>query len=648
VTAGETRGWRTRIRDDAALWGMSALILVTVQLLFWLLVAWGETAARPPSMAARQWVEYQSLDEAGTPIAGPLARAPYDIDPIYNAPIGDGSPRAAFLIPFDLEAPRDGLAFFLASTPGLQQIEVNGRLLQPNVPLDTLRGASDGEAVFYMLPKDALKAGRNQIRVLVETQSAIVALAPFSIGPAEEAAGAVKAVELVGKTLPTVAVSFLLFAILLCLVVNWPPQDRRRVRALIVLLAVWMARTYFVTFQTPFEIPFLLTYLIYYLLETSALMAFGRYVAIESQLAPDWRRAVTWLWIVLLVGTVIATALGFFMGPPAQHLMKRLPQAVGIASLLVGIGSLVLLARSAARSSDGRLIERAALMLCITAFLVDAADSAFALTVPFVPSLPLTFYIAAPAGILLGLGVIMSAAREATEARRTVMTANQVLADRLAEREAELAQTHETQKQMLQRQVVLEERQRIVRDMHDGIGGQLLGLMMQVRSGRIEPPQVEAGLQSSIADLRLIVDSMDTAEESLSETLRSLEHRVRPQVEAAGMVFRFFDTAGDAMAPPGPRATLQILRILQEAVTNAIRHSGASEITLDSSLVSGGGMRIAVSDNGGGLPETLRRGRGLKSMETRAAAVGGSLSVRSDGEGTHVVLVLPPDSMTAD
>lgn len=642
--ASKARG--AAVRGRPALWAKAVLILAAVQLLFWLLVAWGESAARPDSMAARPWVEYQSLDEAGSPVGG-RARAPYDIDPIYNAPIGNGSPRAAFLIPFELAQPRQGLALFLASTPGLQEIEVNGQVLQPNVPLDTLRGASDGSAVFYMLPVSALRAGRNEIRVMVETQSAVVALAPFSIGPAEDAARAVRAVELLGSTLPTVAISFLLFAILLCLVINWPPEDRVRVRALLVLLVIWMARTWFTTFQTPFEMPFLLTYLVYYVLETSALMAFARYVALDSQLGRWWRRAIAWLWIALLLAALAATALGFFMGPSAQHLMKHLPQAVGIASLLVGTGSLVLLARSAARAVDGRLLERGALMLGMTAFLVDAADSAFGLAVPFVPDLPLTFYIASPAGILLGLGVIMSAAREATEARRTVMTANQVLADRLAERETELADNYEVQKQMLQRQVALEERQRIVRDMHDGIGGQLLGLMMQVRSGRIEAPQVAEGLQSSIADLRLIVDSMDTAEESLSETLRSLEHRVRPQVEAAGMAFHFFNSAGDAMTAPGPRATLQILRILQEAVTNAIRHSGATEITVDSSIDADGAIVLAVLDNGRGLPQALRRGHGLKSMESRANAIGASLSVTSIAGGTEVSLRLRPDS-TAD
>lgn len=630
-------------RSNPAAWAKAVMILAAVQLLFWLLVAWGESAARPDSMTARPWVEYQSLDEAGSPI-GARARAPYDVDPIYNAPIGNGSPRAAFLIPFELARPQAGLAFFLASTPGLQAIEVNGHVLQPNVPLDTLRGASDGRAVFYIMPEAALRAGRNEIRVLVETQSAVVALAPFSIGPAEDAAGAVKAVELLGSTLPTVAISFLLFAILLCLVVNWPPEDRVRVRALLVLLGIWMARTWFTTFQTPFEMPFLLTYLVYYMLETSALMAFGRYVAIDSQLGQRWRRTIAWLWIALLLGTLAATALGYFMGPSAQHLMKYLPQAVGIASLLVGTGSLVLLARSAARAVDGRLLERGALMLGMTAFLVDAADSAFGLTVPLVPDLPLTFYIASPAGILLGLGVIMSAAREATEARRTVMTANQVLAERLAERETELAENYDVQKQMLQRQVVLEERQRIVRDMHDGIGGLLLGLLMQVRSGRIETPQVAAGLQSSIADLRLIVDSMDTAEESLSETLRSLEHRVRPQVEAAGMAFHFFGNTGEALAAPGPRATLQILRILQEAITNAIRHSGATEITLDNKVDDDGAIILVVRDDGRGLPEDLSRGHGLKSMDSRATAIGASLSVASMAGGTEVSLRLPPDA----
>jgi signal transduction histidine kinase len=225
-----------------------------------------------------------------------------------------------------------------------------------------------------------------------------------------------------------------------------------------------------------------------------------------------------------------------------------------------------------------------------------------------------------------------------------VVQSNEILAARLEEQDAELARSYDAQKQMLQRQVVLEERQRIVRDMHDGIGGQLLGLMLQVRSGDVEKKQVEEGLQSSIADLRLIVDSMDTADDGLADTLRSFEHRVRAQVEAAGMTLRVEHGLDDSKSGPGPRPTLQILRILQEAVTNAMRHSSGSEIAFISRYDDDGLIRIVIKDNGTGMPADIKGGRGLASMRNRALAVGGTLEIEALEPGTALSLTLPaPD-----
>jgi signal transduction histidine kinase len=175
--------------------------------------------------------------------------------------------------------------------------------------------------------------------------------------------------------------------------------------------------------------------------------------------------------------------------------------------------------------------------------------------------------------------------------------------------------------------------------MHDGIGGQLLGLMMQVRSGEVDRVSVEQGLQASLADLRMIVDAMDSAEEGLATVLSAFEHRAQSQVEAAGMAFRFDQTIDPAVTL-GPRPTLQVLRILQEAIANAMRHSKAGTIAV-TAKGHDGAVTITIADDGQGLPRPLRRGRGLTSMETRARSLGGTLSVDSGPGGSTLTLVLP-------
>lgn len=619
----------------------SALLVVAVLLAFCCALFFGETAVQPDGMTARPFVEYQPLDKSGqTDGKSKRYRAEYVKAPIYRAEVAVGGPRVAFLIPFDAKKDTQDLAFFLGATPGLQEIRLNGQVVQPNIPLDTLRGASDGKALYYVLPPSLVRDGANEIQVFVEAQSPILALAPFHIGPAVEAARAANMVDLITDTVPIIAISFLIFATLLCIVTNWPSEDRARIRSLMTLMIFWAARTYFITFQTPVEVPFLITSFIYYALESSVIIAFARHLLAGEELFPKWGRWLGWLWIAAIAYLALVTAAGFVVGPIIRDWFKAAAYVASASLLILTLSGMAALAWGITTRTDGRWLERLALMVCLFALCVDAGDSAFNLSLPFA-DLPLTFYAAAPAGLLLGLGVVASIAREASEARRTVVRSNEILAARLDEQDAELSRSYDAQKQMLQRQVMLEERQRIVRDMHDGIGGQLLGLMMQVRSGGVEKKQVEEGLQSSIADLRLIVDSMDSAEDGLAETLRSFDHRVRTQVEAAGMAFRAEHGLDEATPGPGPRPTLQILRILQEAVTNAMRHSGASEVSLSSHQDADGRIHIRIADNGRGLPEEIRGGRGLTSMRSRAEAVGGTLDIESGPLGTALKLSLP-------
>jgi two-component system, NarL family, sensor histidine kinase UhpB len=626
-------------------WGdrvKASFVLLFVLSLFWGALFAGETAVRPSGMNPPPSLQYQPVDAEGNAVQGAKRlKAEYFGDPIYRSTVEEGGSRVAFLIPFDIEEPNKDLAFFLGATPGLQEIKLNGNVIQPNVPLDTLRGASDGTALYYILPTSQLRTGENEIQVFVETQSTILALAPFHIGPATEAARATNMVDLITNNIPIIAISFLIFATLLCFVTNWPNEDRQRIRTLMLLMSVWAARTYFITFQTPFELPFLITSFIYYLLEVSVIMAFARHLLAGEAESARWMRWLTWLWVAILAYLLLITVAGLVVGPAIRYWFKAASYLNSVLLLVLAVSGLAMLAWGVTSRRDGRWLERLALMFCLLALSVDAGDSSFDLSVPFASHLALTFYAAAPAGLLLGLGVVASIAREASEARRTVVQSNEILATKLTEQNAELARSYDAQKQMLGRQVMLEERQRIVRDMHDGIGGQLLGLMMQVRSGDVEKKQVEEGLQSSMADLRLIVDAMDSAEDGLAETLRSFEHRVRAQVEAAGIAFTVEHGLDDGKPSPGPRPTLQILRILQEAVTNAMRHSGANEISLSSCEGDDGLIRISIGDNGKGMPPEIKGGRGLASMRSRAEAVGGKLEIGSGDGGTSLSLTLP-------
>lgn len=623
------------------------LLLLAAQILFWSALTAAERSVRPAGLEARPFVEFVVLDDAGAELAeGRRFRAPWRPAPNYATAISQGSARARFEIPFNVSTAEEDQALYLAVNRSIQAVKVNGEIVKPNVPLDGFTGAAGWQPAFYMLPADALNPGRNLLTAEVANEGYAHVFPEFAIAPAEQVAAAYERGVMLNVGLPTAGVGILIFAAILCLMVNWPPEDRRRMRALVVLLLIWAVRDFSLIFEPPFDMPMPVFWIVYWSLSLAIVFAVGRYALIDTRAPERWVRVLGWAWLLSVPLCLAMPLLGGRLGPDPATWARIMSQVELWLTLIVGAGAIVLFVRDW-RGGRARLFERFCLMICLTALMTDAADNSFQLTAPFAPDLALTFYVAPICGLVLGLGMCAALAAHAGEARQVVQSANLVLADRLAAREAALALSHERELAVLRRQALLEERQRIVRDMHDGIGGQLVGLILQVRGRTLDPPALEKALEASVADLRLIVDSLDTAEDSLPAALRAFEHRIRPQVEAAGVELVFDMALPDDTPACEPRVALQLLRILQEAVTNALRHSGASLVRL-TAAINGDDVHLTVEDDGKGLPVDIGGGRGLASIRARAVAVGGALDITPrPGGGVRVSVHAPllrPDS----
>jgi two-component system, NarL family, sensor histidine kinase UhpB len=627
------------VRPKARMWGIALLILLGSQLLLWTVIGAAERAARPPGLAMRDHVTYTLYDKAGEPISASGALRAERLH--YTGYRGEGDPKAdyaLFNILFTVKDKSVPQAVYIANRELIDEISINGIPAQPDKPLRRLQGEVSAEAALYPLAGRYLQEGVNVLFVKTSAAQLTVTMSPFAVGPAPDIESAYRTRSLLQTDVPIAGVAILLFTIALCLVVNWPHEDRLRMRWLIGFLTVNALSTLLLTLMPAWGMPRIAQFGLLILGNLFLGLSASRYAVLDTGGDGKWPIYATAVCGVLVALAVSATAVLVKDAPFAPYLVAI--KTSQLAALLLAITAIFLLIRHTAITGGESWLERLVLIFCLTTFVIDKLAQNLDVFVPFDPQWPISLYWSPIVGPLLGIGMVLSLARQAGEARREVAQSNIILAERLQEQDAELARQYQAQKQMLGRQVMLEERQRIVRDMHDGIGGQLLGLMMQVRSGGVDKVEVEQGLQSSIADLRLIVDSMDSAEEGLAETLRSFEHRVRAQVEAAGIELKFGQDINDAI-DLGPRPTLQVLRILQEAVTNAMRHSGASRITVSGTAKLGTGIEISVKDNGSGLPEELRRGRGLTSMETRTRNLGGELSIQGGSDGTSLTLSIP-------
>jgi signal transduction histidine kinase len=195
---------------------------------------------------------------------------------------------------------------------------------------------------------------------------------------------------------------------------------------------------------------------------------------------------------------------------------------------------------------------------------------------------------------------------------------------------------------------VLEERARLARELHDAVSQRLFSIRLHARAAQELVAQdparavaelgtiAELGAQAH-GELRAVIDGLAPPElDGLAESLRRYALLAG---RAHGIAVRL--TAAD-VPELDPRVQAAAFRVAQEALHNALRHSGASEISLTLSR-SRRRVVLEVCDDGAGFdPGLAPAGLGLASMRERAAAVGGVLRVTSaPGAGTRVRLAVP-------
>ena len=205
------------------------------------------------------------------------------------------------------------------------------------------------------------------------------------------------------------------------------------------------------------------------------------------------------------------------------------------------------------------------------------------------------------------------------------------------------------------RKTILEERNRLARDIHDNLAQGFAAILMQLQAAQREacslPPAVAAKLETAV----------HLARTHMSEARRSVG-TLRPNVsdgeDVAKALKRIADLAQRTTSVPievsleelprfGDGVEREIVGIAQEALTNAVRHSRARRITIKASSVRSIGFRLSVADDGRGIArERHSSGFGMTSMHERAERIGASLTiVTAPRSGTEVVLAWEPSSL---
>jgi signal transduction histidine kinase len=232
------------------------------------------------------------------------------------------------------------------------------------------------------------------------------------------------------------------------------------------------------------------------------------------------------------------------------------------------------------------------------------------------------------------LGILVKALDESEKLRVT-------LEERVAERAAQLSRIHEVLLASEIKRTQTKERESLLRDVHDGFGSQLVTAHMLVKAQKLEQAEIECLLQECLDDLYLVIDISSHMAEYFQDVLLDFQSRVSRRL--IGNPTRLhWDFSKENWPPISKANALQILRILQEALNNALKHSKSQNIWISAYFDSSSRLlKLKIADDGSGLPTQSHFGHGLKNMTDRARNLGGELKVTGTNEGTAVELLIP-------
>jgi len=284
-----------------------------------------------------------------------------------------------------------------------------------------------------------------------------------------------------------------------------------------------------------------------------------------------------------------------------------------------------------------------ALALCATVLIgivIGVHDYLLSQGIWFDPEEPFLLYFAADA-LLAVVGVLLT--DRFVNSLGAAEQSSATLALKVAQKERELSTNYEQLRGLERERTVAGERQRIMQDMHDGLGSQLLTSLAAVERGALDSKGMAQVLRDAMDDMRLSIDTLSPGREGLLEALGNLRYRLEPRFRAAGIELKFRYRDLPERLDVNAEDALQILRVLQESLTNVLKHAHAKCVVVEVAVKRDPArFNLGIADDGVGVdPSSPAHGRGLTGMRRRAQSIGATIEIESDARGTHVMLAYP-------
>jgi signal transduction histidine kinase len=335
-----------------------------------------------------------------------------------------------------------------------------------------------------------------------------------------------------------------------------------------------------------------------------------------------------WLFLFMGVGPVLTlTALGW--GQP-----RVLTFSYGILGLTVFSFAVYFFWNSLSAASKAQKLIAAAILANV---LVGFRDLYVYRIDPSYISISWLRYSSLLFGLTLAF-IVLSRFRLASAHARNMST---TLSEKVAQKELELSNAWRHTERRAREQERRDERSRILRDMHDGVGAHISTAMRQLRSGKASNQEVLHTLGESLDHLKLSIDALNLPSGDITALLANLRYRLEPRLKASDIDLSWEVDKIAPLSQLDDKAMRQIQFLVYEALSNVMQHSLATKVSIQAAATADG-VRLRVVDNGCGFDVSQPWRKGLLSMRDRASAIGGTLMLHSVPGNTVVEILIAP------
>jgi len=531
-----------------------------------------------------------------------------------------------YRVPFHLkERPTMPLALYVPRASRNAAFYVNGHFVGSGGPIEDSHYRNWNRSHFFTLPPTLLQSGENVMDVRLATSDiGKDGLSRLYIGEDKAIRPLYDLRRFHQQTFPWIQNGINAFLIVFLTLLWWLRRERPELIFFALALASWTVRNLlYMQWHAPPMSDWMLDLLQMQLFNgVFAFLAFFcvRFVGARSR----------WIDATALTLLILPLALELLLPEDSKSWLRLFTY---LFANLMGLGVTVLLGFHAwkSRRAENILLFASAMAMV----LIGARDLLVVQNKLGFEETYLLQYAALPLFLAMGWALL----KRLLDSMVAAEDMTRDLESRVADKHSELEFNYARLNQIERVAAVAEERGRVMQDMHDGMGSQLMTTLALVENRQLSQAEVAEALRGCIDDMRLTIDSMQPEDNDLASLLGNLRYRLEPRLLAAGIELEWRVTDLPVLDNAGPHAQLQVLRIVQEAFTNVLKHSGANRVRVETSNENGA-ARLVVADNGRGrdasAPVPDRGGRGLNNMQSRARSLGADLNFSNTGDG-HIV-----------